>query len=759
MIVPRSLSALLIPTFTCLLLAAPVLAEEEPAAAASAPATASQPALPPRTTLPDDHPYQRQLRAYMATLTEKDFDHGVEGFINKVEWKLGPEEQYREYLFTLMLQPMIGTKRGAPSVLAPPVSFLLSSLESPEGVRRPPIWPESLGAFERWAYPGNPFHNNRALKLRVFVAAAVKLIMMDDFVAKSPIARRSDWLGYQLVSAGASFRCFKDAVPAEVRKAFADGMVHLGRQVIAFGPRGEEPNMDLTAPIGLWYAAEAAGDPAFAAEVQAYAKRMFTDPRYFNPAGYFVERGGADLDFGGMSNFFAVWLALASDWPFTKEAVEKIYRLRAHLLLPEPDGRFTSPTHFHTRIGGPANEDQWDWGFRDYAAAMLTDEAMYLLKPQTDEQLAAAPLGRANIFNHAMSETIAIAKNRKTDVSKMRGSPWSWHLWDNYNFPATVNYAYDFYRPGSYARRLALQKDDSPWLKSPFLRAENFARRFGEAFLVVKRPGYSAIVHTGPVGGQRPDDGLAQFKGPLGFGGGELSAFWTPKTNTVLMGRRRGMNWDLTKDKVEEWRLWPIHAVTGQTAEGKVFTSARIEKPDVKGAAAADPVMGDAGEATVSGTIPAEQLEQGPVLAGKIEFIRAFKLSDKGVNVTTMLRSEGSDRVTELYETLPVFLGDSAATLKPEAKTAIEFSVGGKWQPAAPEPTDGVSAVRLKRQTGAAVITFDHPRRVKLSPAEWVDGWFSRATCRNVMIDLLEGDGQPAAIPAERKVSYTIAPE
>ena len=34
-------------------------------------------------------------------------------------------------------------------------------------------------------------------------------------------------------------------------------------------------------------------------------------------------------------------------------------------------------------------------------------------------------------------------------------------------------------------------------------------------------------------------------------------------------------------DKLDEWRLWPIHAVSGCTADGKVFTSARIVRPDV----------------------------------------------------------------------------------------------------------------------------------------------------------------------------------
>src|SRR5205814_8760950 len=70
-----------------------------------------------------------------------------------------------------------------------------------------------------------------------------------------------------------------------------------------------------------------------------------------------------------------------------------------------------------------------------------------------------------------------------------------------------------------------------------------------------------------------PGDGLAQFKGPLGLGGGQLSAFWTPTTYSIILGRRAGMGWDATKDNVAEWRLWPIHAVSGCTPRSEEHTS------------------------------------------------------------------------------------------------------------------------------------------------------------------------------------------
>jgi hypothetical protein len=304
-----------------------------------------------------------------------------------------------------------------------------------------------------------------------------------------------------------------------------------------------------------------------------------------------------------------------------------------------------------------------------------------------------------------------------------------------------VNFGYEFYRPGAYAHRVKLEKGNSPFLKSPFLRDGTFVRNFENAFIVAKQPAYSAILHTGPVGTQDPGDGLAQFKGPLGLGGGQLSAFWTPATCSIILGRRAGMGWDATNDKVEEWRLWPIHAVSGCTPEGKAFTSARIQKPDVS-----SDMKKDGGTVTVSGVLPAEQLGQGKVLAGAIEYKRTFHIQPDALHVETTAKADGKDKIAEFYETLPVFLREGKAM----APTTIEFQVGGKWLPATADYQEKVTAVKLTRLNGAVQIKLDRPRRVKLSPNDWKDTYLTAATCRNVMIDLLEGGGTT--------VSYQISP-
>lgn len=749
---------------------------EETVSEPATPTPATKPA--PRTTLPDAHAYQRTLRAFMATLTEKDFDHGIPGMLTAAETTYTPDQQYRQHIYTMMLQPMVGTKRGSPGINMPPASYTLAQIELPDGVHRAGGWPEATASFLQWDYPGNPFHNSRALKLRAFVSASINLMMLDDFLEKSPGSRRSDWMGYQLVYTGVPYLAAKDVLPPEVQKAYETGIAKLARQIMSWGPKRDEPNLDMTAAVGVWYASKICNDPELTKEAEAYVRRLLTDPKYFHPAGYYLERGGLDVGFAGMGNFFAVWVALASDWPFAKDAVERAYRLRAHLMLPEvePAGYLNGPSHFNSRTSSAASMDQWDWVFRDYAAAMLTDEAAFMLKIPEPETLKRAALVRAGIFNHALEENPGRHVKGDRSGKNLRSSPWAWHLWDTHGFPASVNFGYEFYKPGSLAHLLELKEKNSEMLKSPFLREGNFVRNFSDAFIVAKRPTFAAILHTGPVGAEEPGDGLATFKGPLGFGGGQLSAFWTPATGSVILGCRRGMNWDISFDTLEEWRQWPIHAVSGMTPDGRVFTSARIAKPNVVSA-----IKEDSGKVTVSGTLPPQQPallvktsapgapgkdgkskpvdtltpDPRPALAGKMDYSRTFEVSDAGVAIESSFTSDGKDAVAELYETIPVYLRVGAPN--PKNVTTIEFQTGKEWAPATEEFQQGVVAARITKPGGAVTITFDRARRVKLSPAEWRNTYLPpNNVCRNVMVDLLENDGKSGTFRDTKKVSYRI---
>ena len=325
---------------------------------------------------------------------------------------------------------------------------------------------------------------------------------------------------------------------------------------------------------------------------------------------------------------------------------------------------------------------------------------------------------------------------------EIAGNKWARRMWQTWDFPASVNFGYEFYPKNAWAHRQELVKSNSPMLKRPYDRDGSFIHEFGTAFYATKQAGFAALLHTGPVGFQTPDDNKAQFKGPLGFGGGQLSAFWTKSTGSVILGRRSGNTWDKTHDLIEAWRTWPQHGVSGATADGKFFTSTRILKPDV-----AAEVKGNNATVKVTGVIPPSVISIEKNLEGTIAYARTFKLDEKGVHVETTVKPDGKDKIAELYEVIPVFHRD-AAIQKEDVVTKIEFQAGGNWVTPTEAYTEKVAAVRLSKFTGVVVITFDSPRRVKLAP-EWKDTYLSGAICRNLLIDLLENENA-------KKVGYRI---
>ena len=710
--------------------------------------------------LPQDHEYQRVIRDFLVTLTIDDFDHGVEG---DHPFAVVPREDlddaYRDYMLLRGdLLPIIGTKRGAPCVTAPADAFLLSLIERDEFIRVPPVWAEPIAWLVRWDNEGNPLFNSRAMKLRAFTKMAVEIIMTDDQFEHRPEMgmNRTDWFGPHMLSFAYPYKDVRDVLPKNVQQAYETALVKMARRQLDWGPKGEEVNQDLVGVVGLWYVANVIDDSKLKAEIDDHIRYMLASEDKVHPAGYFVDRHGLDMSFNGMSAFLANWIALAGSAEFAEQAVDKRYRLRSHLILREPNGREVGPSHFNARLDSDASNDQWKWGYRDWAGAMLTDEAVYLTTFPTREEMDENLKKAVNWFNFGVAQTPRrrTAEGRLIHLKpeEISAPKWAFRPWPSHNYPIAVCYAWDFYRKGTYARMKKLHDEDSRWLRSPFERGETFIRHFADAFTVARKDNFAAIIHTGPVGYDDRTQGIFHHEGPYGYGGGQLSAFWTPDAGSVILGRRGGMGWDNNYDKVEEWKIWPIHAVTGVTHEGKVFTSSRIRKPDVKTEGASDHAV-----VTASGRIPPEILDQGKVLQGRIDYIRVFNVTDAGVKITTAVRAFGQDKIAEMYETLPIFPTLKQGTDVP-APATIEFKVGGAWTAATPDFVAGVTAVRVKRFAGGIEITFDQPRRAALAPTPFGRGFISNTPVRNILIDLLDNAGEPVVFNDQKTVTYDIRP-
>lgn len=684
----------------------------------------------PASQLPQKHPYQQQLRKFMGTLKAEDLAPAHKD-LAVVPFDGDADEKFRMWILSLS-PPAVGRKRNYSSVMVKAAYFTLEAIEGAKSIMRPPAHPEPLVDLANWNYPGNPYFNSRPLRLRAFVLAALDMIMLDQLIESGDDKDKPnpDQLAGGIGRFAYVYSGVRDVLPEEVRIAYLTGLKKLVRRALDQAPAfsGRTQGMHTWATPALAMAAKVLNDPEVSKQVEAYARPIFTDKRFFRAAGYFPNGGTLD-SFNGISTYYAVWGALAGDWPFAREAIARVYRLRAHLTLPEPDGALVGPSHMASLTSAEPAHEQWNWHPRAWAAAMIADDAACLEKmpDESDIQKAAALV-------------VAEVNTQLHELSLIPGgvelAPWKFQA-----VGTVVNYAYQYYPKGYYACRIALEKQQDT-VRLPVLRDGNFIRTFEDEFLVAKTQTHAAIIHTGPIADASADPAY-------GFGGGALSAFWTRDTGAVILGRGIGAWSPQYKKSLDEWRSLPTHAVTGITADGKVFTSAHIVTPQTTIESSDKNYT-----VTARGVLPSFRHGADKRLAGNIDYTRKFESSATGVSITTTIKSDGKDRIAELYEVLPVFLRDAGHQPK-ATPTTIELQADGKWLPASEAFTDKVSAVRLSRFSSAVLITFECPCRVKLAPP-WADTYMTRVACHNLLIDLLEGGNRPASINDAGKISYRI---
>jgi len=663
--------------------------------------------------LPQNEPWHKALRNYMAALTVKDFQLRARPLPPRPPAQTQPADRHakRVDLYKAWLLTMPGIfppSRGCFKV--PPEQFVLTSIETPEGVIIPGGLPISSAWLAQWDDPVNPYFGSDALKRRSFVTAAVDMIMLDDLHGRNPDACRSDYLGGTLIWLAYSHIQFKDILPAEVREAYETGLRRMAGKILKWGPTGEMTDMDMRAPIGLIYTARALGDEKLAVAAKEYARKMFASTTYYNPAGYFVDFGCFDVSYNGMATYFATWLALITDWPFVTDALEQNYRLRSHLILPEPVGDIAfGPSHCSPRTSAGSYFEQWNWPFRHIAAAMITDEAMFRTPMPVDSHMR----GKYNNLGKLMEA----------------GSPGRSRKWIERHWSRSINFAHDYYKPGFLERRTRLGAEKSELLLPTMLRRGDFVRKFGDVFLIAKFGDFGAVVHTGPVGGERPLQG---------FGGGCLSAIWTRQTGPAILARRRGYEGGPGKtDLLSNWRNLPIHSISGETDDGTLVMSARIRKPRAQ-----YKVGKTSGEVLVSAPLQARSGEKVNKIAGNVKYRRRFAVSAEGLTITSRLVGDGKTVMKELYESIPVFLREVRLQSRPgrNPQTTIHFLCDGKWAPATPEPRK-ITEARIDRWGHSLRVVFDRPVTVRLSPKQWQDNYQSQVACRNILIDMLDGGG------------------
>ena len=232
----------------------------------------------------------------------------------------------------------------------------------------------------------------------------------------------------------------------------------------------------------------------------------------------------------------------------------------------------------------------------------------------------------------------------------------------------------------------------------------------------------------------------------MNFGGGALSAFWTPTGGSLLLGRTgQPVHPELSRQTWADWRLWPTHALSGATPSGAAFSTARLRR---RASEVKYEVGATSATVTLSGPLGSQSdkshtAEKG-CLAGQVRFSRRFEVGPQGLAIETRLDSDGADQVTDLCEILPVLLKETKA--QGEVPERVRFQVGEAVVDPPEGFVDGVTAVRIDRFAGSALIRFETPQRVRLGET-WTDNFQSRMAVRNLLIDLLGPHDGPVPLP------------
>lgn len=719
--------------------------------------------------LPQDHEYQKVLRQHLGTLTAADFTIDLKPIGFREEWACDDEQLHRLWVLTRSFPDPFGLTLA-------PGNFLLATIEGPEGVRMRAgkrgsvggnatgVHPDDTVWWSTWKYPGNPYRDSRAVRQRAFVVAAVDMIMLDKLHESGTHwvnnARRSDFLGGTLAWLAHVYHDVRADLPPHVQQAYETGLGKFVDRLTEWGPTGVCDNMDMKALVAMAYISATFHDGPMVEKAQAYARRVLG---LVHPAGIVRDAGGLEPSYNGIALFDVAWAAAVAGQAEVLDAERRMTILKAHLTLPEPDFRtFFGPTHFSTRTSADSANDQWAFPQRDISIAMRCDEAMYLMH--------GGRLDRGPTW--AAPDRQAMVKDIEAEIEKLNKTikpcdehlaVWAASWWSSGRF----NYAADHYRAGFYDRLRRRPGTDTSLVVPPIVRpGAAFIKAFPEptdasvkpedtnAFLIARFPDYATVIYTGPIG----------WHSYMNFAGGALSAFWTPSGGSIVLGRTgKPTTPDKGRQTWADWRLWPTHAISGQTASGDAFSSARIRREVSK---VDYSIQGNSATVTMSGPIgkghDQSRAAQNGCITGDVKYQRTFVVGPGGVEVETRLESDGTDRVTDLCETIPLFLHDArqqvATPKNPDRGVPhrVEFQIAGKW--VAPEDgfMDGVAAVRIERFKGAATIVFQSPCRVRLGE-EWADTYMSNVVMRNVLIDVLGKHAGDVPLPTV-KVRYRIEP-
>ncbi len=705
--------------------------------------------------IPQTHAYQVTLRDYLLTFDESDFDVALNPITYSTDFFQSNDELHATWILleNYGRQPTIDITglRVDSKYFTVEEMERLGQVYMRAGRNSQFLDPINTAWWATWDYEGNPHFNSEAVKRRAFVAAAVDMIMTDQNLEDFASNRRSDYVGGYLTKFAYVYYVVKDMLPEDVQNAYETGLLKFFERIESYYPSGSGgSDLEAFQLAGLWYAAE--GIDSDDLRMRALNRAKFVLGEIMQAGGHYHHHGanGIDLSYEGINQHFLSWAALLYNDPEVTGFVNKSAKLKAYQTLPEPTGHFYSPSHFNTGTSSGQANDQWHTYQRDHAMAMLSENARYLI--WTGRPLPAWYYQGLPSIEKMQSDIEFVLGARSTDTNVL----YSWTIpsendpgvWRAEHWLNGLPIAAIQYKEGFYQEMLALQSSVDNQTQIPFLREENFIEVIDDAFVIAKFDSYGTIIHTGATV-------TSWANGVPGLSGGSVSAFWTEKTGSVLLGRSRGtQNADADQWEGETgWETWAVHAISGTNSSGRPFSSARNRQPEVSTLVEGNSKV----TVEISGLIGQHDAGRSApenAIVGDVAYSRTFLVEDTGLSISSSITSDGIDEVSELWEMIPLFLSDTDQGV---SDAEISFYSNGTWQTATASLVENVTVLRTTRFDKSIDIIFDQPRSIKLSAEVWTSASVS-SRVQNVMVDLLNTDTEAAFMPEYASVSYMIKP-
>ncbi len=608
----------------------------------------------------------------------------------------------------------------------------------------------------------------------------------------------------------------KAALPLAVRRAFEEALLTMAERISQQSTGTIMPNLGHRTIVALWLIRDAQSywaDRNYADYLYRLVADSFYQPGTVLPQGTFKDVTGFDTAYNNYNLLHLARLLAVDPTPSQAmlDAANKGFDLWAHLVFPEEIAnnttRYFSPSAYNSRTAGGAASGVFDQGVNlqrfllggkaglPWSWAALQHGRLPLIvggpvAPHIDQTCnwyddflgTWIPLGFRGTHHlpaSALSSTPPLFPDPELGglLSRAYSTPNFAFLYRGLNL-------FDAWKAGVQPAGADLLPYE--------LNTPGYFKNFADAFFYAKPlaggPSEAvSLVHAGPVGYATWGDDL-----PDGWGGGQLSALWSPDGGPFVLARRRGRNLGPNdNDKWAEWKELPLHAVWLQSTGGSLTSSARIVTPTVASrtvysnapaTAVVNQLLGQTNgctqgnggngnqapniqHVTACGVFPAS-IRGGTVLTGALDYRRDFISGPGFVTVQTKLTPTTADPLAHAFETIPLYYGqplDIGPGYHVAGDYGIQFEsvVPGQTtfspviDPATANlssgygPVANVKRVHVTRYGKTMVIEFATVQTVSLSTNFRV-GYYDSY---NLLIDLLQGQSSLAPTTLRYKFS------